>query len=272
MIRQTFSGAWAIVRRSLRVIKNDPHILIYPYLAILFILFTSPLVGRFVINTWHRVNQPRVIDEVSQAAPHQLLAHLGLVTFSVFYTLFITSFFNCMMAASTLAELDGRKPSLFYGLKVVLRRLVRVTLFSLLAIFFFPMGIIAQRQKLKSPRGIFEAISSSFSLSMSQLAPAVVSGEASVMSTVRHSINTLGHLWKESLLIRIGLFIVILLFGLLSFVPKLVEHYWFDSSSSHFAGWVVTTLLGASGYVLIKVIGTVFTATLYHEAKQIKKA
>ncbi|MDO8591778.1 MAG: hypothetical protein Q7R60_02565 [bacterium] len=265
-IRQSFHGARAVVRQGFRVIKNDPKILIYPYLAILFILITYPVVGRFVFTMWHSVQQPEVITEVSNAAPHELLVHLGLVTFSVFYTLLVTSYFTCMISASTWVELEGKPTSLLYGLGVVARRFLRVSRFAILAIFFFPMGVIAQRKKFSSPRGAFEAISSSFSLSMSQLAPEVVGGKKGVFETVRQSVDTLGQLWKESLVIRISLFLAIVLLGLVSFLPKLIEHYWFGRSA-YIVGWIVTALLGASSYVLLRVIGAVFTTTLYYQAK-----
>lgn len=270
MIRQTFHGAWFVVRRSLVIIRSDLHILIYPYLAIVFILLTSPVVGRFVIGNWDKLQTPEVFDQVTATAPNQFLGHVGLVTFSVFYAILVSSFFTCMVAVHTLAELEKRPPTMFYGLRVVIKRFSRVFIFSLLAIFFLPMGIAAQWKKFRSPKGAFEAITSSFSLSMPQLAPAVVTGKEGVFATVRHSMDTLGQLWKESLVIRIGLFVTVLILGFISFLPKLIEHYWFDSSSSHFIGWVATALLGASSYVLIRVIGTVFTTTLYHEAKSKK--
>lgn len=270
MVRQTISVTSQIMHRGLKVLKNDPHILIYPYLAVIFLLITSPLVGRFVINTWGRVQQPGIVGQVSQAAPHRLLAHLGLVSFSVFYTIFVTAFFTCMMAASTLDELADKKPGLFYGAKVVGRQFPRIFWFCLLAIFFFPMGIIAQAHKFRSARGAFEAISSSFSLSMQQLAPAIVTSKKGVFETVRHGLSTIGELWKESLLIRVLLFLVVVGLGALSFLPRLIDEWLNNSESSHFVAWVVTVLLGATSYVLVKVIGTVFTTTLFHEAKQRK--
>jgi len=266
-IRQSFHNARLIVRGSFGVIKNDPKILIYPYLAIIFILVTYPVVGRFVFTMWHSVQHPGVVDEVSNAAPHELLIHLGLVTFSVFYTLFVTSYFTCMISASTWAELEGKPTSPLYGLGVVGRRFWRVSLFAILAIFFFPMGVIAQRKKFSSPRGAFEAISSSFSLSMSQLAPEVVAGKKGVFATVRQSVDTLGQLWKESLVIRVSMFLAIILLGLVSLLPKVIERYWFNGDTAHVVGWIMTALLGASSYVLLRVIGGVFTTTLYYQAK-----
>src|SRR3989338_10232477 len=169
-----------------------------------------------------------------------------------------------MIAAATLAQLEGRSTSLLYGRRVVIRRFFRVSKFALLAIFFLPMGIIAQRRKMTSPRGIFEAISSSFSLSMSQLAPAIVTSRKCVYETLRQSVDTLGQLWKESLVIRFGTLLAILLLGSISFLPKLIENWWFDGQAAHAIGWIVTALLGASSYVLLRVISTIFTTTLYY--------
>jgi len=266
-IRQSFNGAGAVVGQGFKSLRKQPQVLIYPYGAIIFILLSSPIVGRFIFSVWNRVGQPEVIDQVTKAAPSELLVQLGLVTFSVFYTIFVTSYFTCMIAAATLAQLEGRSTSLLYGLRVVARRFFRVSKFALLAIFFLPMGIMAQRRKMTSPRGIFEAISSSFSLSMSQLAPAIVTSQKGVYETLRHSVDTLGQLWKESLVIRLGTFLAIVLLGSISFLPKLIENWWFDGRTAHAVGWIVTALLGASSYVLLRVISTVFTTTLYHQAK-----
>lgn len=269
-IRQSFHGAQVIMRRSFKVIKNDLQILIYPYLAIIFILVTYPIVGRFVLTMWRSVQHPGVVNEISKTAPHELLVHLGLVTFSVFYTLFVTSYFTCMVSVNTWAELEGHHKPMLYGLRVVGRRFWRVSRFSILAIFFFPMGIIAQRKKFSSSRGVFEAISSSFSLSMSQLAPEVVMGKKGVFETVRQSVDTLGQLWKESLVIRVSTFLTIVLLGSISILARNMEHLFSNDSSSHVLGWIITAMLGASSYVLLRVIGAVFTTALYHQAKNKK--
>ena len=208
-----------------------------------------------------------VVSELNQATPHALAAHLGLVAFPVFYTFFVTSYFTCMISASVLAKLEGRPVSILYGLRIVTRRFLRVSKFALLAIFFLPMGIIAQRQKFRSLRGAFEAITSSFTLSMSQLAPEVVAEKRGTLQTIRHTVDTLGHFWKESLVIRVSTFISILVLGSISFLPKLIEHYWFNSRTAHIVSWIATALLGASSYVVLRVIGAVFTTTLYYEAK-----
>ena len=270
-IKEAIHGAGSIVKQSSKMLIKDPHIIFYPYLAVIFILLTSPLVSAFVISLWHKVEQPQIIGEVVQAAPSTFLPRLGLVTFSVFYAMFVTSFFVAAVSASTLARLEGRSVPTFYGLIFVLKNFLRIAKFALMAIFFFSLGLIAQRQKFKTIHGSFEAITSSFSLSMAQLAPAIITGHSGVFSTVRHSLDTLGHFWKESLVIRLGTFAGVVVIGTLSFLPKLVENYWFDSSTAHTMGWIVAILLGVSSYVVLRVISTIFTTTLYHRAKQQNK-
>lgn len=265
-----FQNAGRLSVRGIKSLRAHPQNLIYPYLAFLFVIFTYPFIGRIVFSLWNHINRPTVVDELDNAAPHQFLAHLGIVSFVVFYTFFITAYFTCMISASTLAELEGRKPSLFYGLWAVLRRFFRVTKFALLAILFFPIGLVAQHKKLRSARGVFEAITSSFSLSMSQMAPAIMSGRSGVFATARQTVQTLGDLWKESLIIRITSFIGIIAIGSLSFLPKLVETYWFDSRTAHIVGWIVSVLLGLASYVLLRVSTAVMTTTLYHEAQNKK--
>jgi hypothetical protein len=193
---------------------------------------------------------------------------LGLVSFSVFYTALVTSYFTSAASAEVLAKLEGRSVSAVYGLRQVAKRFLRISWFALSAIFFFPLGIIAQRKKLREfPRGFAEVIGSSYSLHIPQLAPVIMSKNLGILQTLRNSINTLGEAWKEGLLIRVGMFLAFLLVGSIGFLPKLIEHYWFNGQTAHLMGWLVSVFIWATGYVTIKVIGTVFTTTLYYHAK-----
>lgn len=265
---EALHGGSAIARHGLKTFVKDPQIIAYPLMAVGVIWLTSPLVTKFVVSLWRHVDHPEILNQASHGTPHVLLAHLGLVTFSVFYTIFITSYFTCALSASVLAKLEGRAVPPLYGLWVVLRQLPRVSWFALMAVFFFPFGIFAQRRKL--PRGVLGVIGSSFSLSTAQLAPAIVSEDRGVFATVVHAVDTLGKAWRESLVIRVGLIITIVLLGSLSFLPKLIQHYWFVGGSAHIAGWAATILLGVTSYVIVRVIGTVFTTTLYYQASHRK--
>lgn len=264
---EAIRGARGVAKHSFKSLFKSPQIVIYPYLAAVFVLLSSPFISALVIKIWNSVH-PTVISEVGNEAPHILLQHLGLVAFSVYYANFVTSYFICAISATTLAKLEDQPTPALYGLQVVLKNFLRVTLFALVSIFFFPLGIISQRKKL--PKGIIEIMLSSFSLSMAQLAPAVISEKRGIFSSIQHCIEILGKASLESLVIRIGTFGTVLLLGSISFLPKLLENLWFNSATAHAVGWIITGLLGLTSYVVLRVISTVFTTTLYYHAKNKK--
>jgi hypothetical protein len=191
-----------------------------------------------------------------------------LVTFSYFYITVVTTYFTCAVSAAVWAKLDGHPTSVAHGLRIVLRRFRRISHFAVLAIFFTPLSVIAQRKKL--PRGIIDVLGSSLSLHTAQMAPAILNGEQSVFETIRTSVNTLGKLWKEGLLIKIGMWSLALLLTSVSFLPKLIQHYWLHGPSAHWVGWLTTTVLVLSFWVATKVLGAVFVTVLYHQASQNK--
>jgi hypothetical protein len=255
-----------IFKEGTGTIKNNPQIAAYPYMAFLFVLITFPTVNTLAFKIWHHISPGSVIS-VTSSAPRSLRILLGLVSFSVFYTAFVTAYFTSAASAEVLAKLEGRQVGLSYGFQQMVKRFLRISWFGLMAVFFFPLGIIAQRSKLtKFPVGIVQVFGSSFTLHMPQLAPAIMRKNYSLMATFRNSINTLGEAWKEGLVIRIAMFLTFLLIGSIGFLPKLIEHYWFNGETAHLVSWLVSVFIWATGYVTVKVLGTVFTTTLYHHA------
>lgn len=263
-ITDAFSGAGSAVRIGLGAIRRNPQVLIYPYLAATFILVTFPIVNGVVFEIWDSLWHSSVISLADQT-PRNLRILLGLVTFSFFYTIFITAFFSAAMSAEILTKLENDKAPVTRGLSLVIKNFPRIAKFALLAIFFFPLSIIAQRHKL--PKGLPHVLGSSLSLNMAQLAPVVLFEKKSVLASIRQSVDTLGGAWKENLVIKIGLWLLILLLLSIAFLPGLLEEHWVDSDTAQLIGALSAVLLSFVGYVVAKVIGGVFTATLYHQAQ-----
>lgn len=261
-----FKNTSKTIHQGLAVIKQDPQILIYPYLAVLVILATFPIANKIVLEIWNGAGHPNPLA-IADEAPNHLRIILGLVTFYVFYTGLVTSYFTCAVSASVLARLEGHPVTILRGLRLSGKHFLEITKFALLAILFFPLGIIAQHKKLKKPRGIIDTVGGSLSLNIGQLAPAIIAKKKSVLGTIRHSMDTLGEAWHENLVIKIIMYGTLLLLASVSFLPKLVEHYWFSGETAHIVGWMITALLGVTSYILVKVLGTVFTSVLYYRAK-----
>jgi hypothetical protein len=253
-----FTGAISVIKQSLRVIKSNPHIMIYPYLALFFISITYPILSASIFARWYN----RIFVDAGSVAPHRMNIILGLVGFSAFYTAFVTAIFSCAVSAEVSAKMEDRSAPPLYGLVRVMRHFFRVAKFAVLSIFFLPVGIYAQRGKL--PRGVIGVIGSSLTLHMAQVAPSILNTNHRFGTTIRDSIDTLGRAWREGLVLKIGMYLTIFLIVVL---PKLIQHQWFKSQTASNVSWLISLELAASSYVTLKVINSVFTTVLYHQAK-----
>ena len=190
---------------------------------------------------------------------------IGLVGFSAFYTALVTAYFTCAVSAGVMSKLENRPTPPLYGLLRVAKNFLRVTKFALLSVFFFPVGVYAQRRKL--PRGIVGVVGSSLTLHMAQAAPAILTTNKSFGATIRDAIDTLGKAWHEGLILKVGMYLAIFLIVAL---PKLIQHGLFKSHSASNIGWLISLELATSGYVVLKVINSIFTTVLYYQARDKK--
>ena len=250
-------NSFGIVKDSIKVIKDYPEIALYPYLATLFITLTYPIVSATILAHWYR----RIFADTGVLIPNKARLIVGLLGFSAFYVALVTAYFTTAVSASVLAKLEGQPTPPFYGFIRVGKNFLRVTKYAMLSLFFFPLGVYSQRRKL--PRGIIGVIGSSVTLHMAQVAPSVLSTKLNLGATIRHSVDTLGHFWKEGLTLKIGTYLVIFLIVAL---PKFVQHGLFKSHQASDIGWLISLETAATGYVVLKVVNAIFTAVMYHKA------
>lgn len=257
----SLKGAFSVIGQSLTTIRRHPQLLVYPYTALLFITITYPIVGVSFFADWY----DQIFTGAGTVAPDKLTIIFGLVGFSVFYTAFVSAYFSCAVSAAVLAILQGKKPSMFYGVGEVAKHFFRVTKFAILAVFFLPMGIYAQRRKL--PRGIVGVMGSSLTLHMAQVAPSILTTNQKYGATIRDSVDKLGKTWREGLILKVGMYLMIFLVVAL---PQLIQHQWYKNQTASDISWLLSLELGVSSYMLFKVINSIFTTVLYHRATQVK--
>lgn len=266
---KVFRSVARVLKQSLHSLKDNPQIAFYPYVAALFISLTLPLVNGIVFGVWNKFGHNTIFSLVDNT-PHRFRLLVGLVAFSAFYTILVGTYFSCATSAAVLAKLEGRAETPLYEFGAIRRKFFKITAYGIMAIFFFPLGVVAQYRKLSSPRGFIEVIGSSLSLNIGQLAPSILNESKGVFATIRHSVDILGRSWHEGVTIKAGMYLALLLIASLSFLPKFIDHY-LSGEAAHIAGWSAAVLIGASGYISVKVIGTVLTTTLYYHASKKKK-
>jgi hypothetical protein len=261
---ETRRNATLAVKEGLGILAKDPTIMAYPIFAAIFVFLTYAAVSSLVLALWHSIF-PHAIINIDHNVPSKFRVVLGIVTFYYFYTAVVTSFFTCATSAAVWAKLEGHPTTFLHGLAVVGRHFLRVVHFAVLSIFYVPLGFVAQRKKiLRKP---VDVIGSSFTLHTANMAPAIINEKTGVGATIRTSINTLGKAWKEGALIKAGIWAMLLILIAVSFIPKLIQHHWFNSGSSHWLSWLITGMLLAFSFVITKVLGAVFMTVLYHKAQ-----
>jgi hypothetical protein len=230
----------------------------------LLLLLSIPLVNAILLAIANSLaNQPIFDSEYH-------LVKIIFVALAIFISAacaaMLLSYFACAVAASTLAQLEGHPAPLLKGLKVFKNRFRHITKFALVSIVYIPIGFLAQSRKMAAGTHInrAEVIGSSLSLSTAQLAPAILYENKGIYDTVEHSVETLGKAWREGLVIKITIYLsVIFLTLLIGLAPTLVQAYFSSSSTSQEISRLLTILLIVCLLLTTKVLGTVFTATLY---------
>lgn len=261
---ETRTNSAQAVKEGLNILLKDPTILAYPIFASIFVFLTYAAVNSLMLAVWHNIF-PHPIMNVEQTVPSKFRVVVGIVTFYYFYTAAVTSFFTCATSAAVWAKLENHPTTFLHGLAVVARHFLRVVYFAILSVFYVPLGFIAQRKKLF--RRPVDVIGSSFTLHTANMAPAIINEKIGVGATIRTSINTLGKAWKEGALIKVWVWAMLLVLVLISFIPKLIQHRWFNNDSSHWLSWLITGVLLAFSFVITKVLGAVFMTVLYHKAQ-----
>ena len=260
-VKQSAKGAFGVTEETAKFLRNHPEAIVYPYAAGIFASVTYPVVSTTIFARWYQ----RAFSDTGVYVPHKAAAILGLVGFLAFYSALVAAYFTTAVSITVIAKLENRPIPPFYGLFRVAKNFFRVTRFALLSVFFFPIGIYAQRRKL--PGGWIGVLGSSLTLHMAQVAPAVLTTDKKIGETIRDSIDTLGRAWRESLMLKIWMYCLVFLLFVL---PKLIQHGLSKSTSASNLGWIISIELGVSTLVAFKVLNAIFTAVLYHQARNNK--
>jgi hypothetical protein len=271
-VRSSFAAihnARSVALQGLGVLRSDIAIGVYSLFVFLLVLLTIPLINGILLAVAnHLANQ-------SIFTPEHHIVKAFFVAIALFISAacvaMLLSYFTCAVAASTLSQLEGHPAPLLKGLRLFGGRFRHITKFAFVSVAFIPIGFWAQRRKFAGVsvnRAKVEVVGSSLSLSMAQLAPVILSEDKEVYEAVQHSVNTLGKAWREGLVIKISTYIAIFVLTLLiGFLPTLAQGLFFTSSFSQAMSRLLTLLLIICLLITTKVLGTVFTTTLYWQVR-----
>jgi uncharacterized Tic20 family protein len=265
-------GARRVAVQGLEVLKKDIAVTVYSVFVFLLLLLTIPLVNSILLAIANGFANQSIFNSEHHTVKVIFVAIAVFASAAV--AAMLLSYFACAVAASTLAQLEGHPAPLLKGLKVFKNRFRHISKFALISIAYIPIGFMAQRKKIATGTHInrAEVFGSSLSLSTAQLAPAILYEDKGVYDTIQHSVETLGKAWREGIVIKVAIYTtVIFLTLLIGIVPTLVQAYVSESSTSQELSRLLTILLIICLLLTAKVLGTVFSATLYWQVKSTQR-
>jgi hypothetical protein len=239
-------SAWKIVKTGLRALKSDPAIVLYPLTLFLAIMSTVTVTNAWIYMAATTLAHESIF-EPAQGISVYFFSVLAILI-STIYGYMLLSYFTCTIAAAVIGHLEGDATPLFYGVKLVAGHFRRISHFAALSLILIPLGIMAQRHRLDKPKPAAEVIGSSLTLTVGGIAPAILSSTKGVEETIMTSIQTMGKAWHENLIIKLGIYLTLLLIGVLISINS---------------DGLVVLLLSLALFTVAKVLTAVFTATIY---------
>jgi len=195
---------------SLRVLARDPHLMVLPLLALVFVGFVWLLVA---VSLWVLGFPP--------ASPHSGFLYQELFV-AYLATYFLSTYVLAAIVASAAARIDGRRPTVSEGIQSASRRVMRILLWSLVA---STVGLLARFASLRYDGGsrlVARILGYTWPIATIFVVPAIVLEGLGPVKAFRRSRELLRQMWGHDVGGVLGTGIVFLLLFLLGFVPFLL--------------------------------------------------
>jgi hypothetical protein len=199
---------WQMTKMSLRVIRKDKEILLFPILSG---MFTIMLLASFVTGIFFTSD-----FDVKEATNSWTV--WGLMAVFYFASFFITFFFNAAVIGCATIRLDGGNPTFSDGLRIAAQNVGRIFLWALVAA---TVGFIIRALQKKVGflgRFILGAIGIAWTVVTYFVVPVLIYEKIGPWAAIKRSASILRKTWGEALVGNLGLGAVFVLLGLLGIV------------------------------------------------------
>ena len=256
---QTFSRSWELAKASLRVLRSDKELLLFPFISFIALVIVTI---SFAVPFW-------LTGAITDAADGKLNiagAVLAFLFYLVSYT--VTFFFNTALVGAAMIRLDGGDPTLRDGFRIALSRLPQIVVYALISA---TVGMILRW--INERFGIVGQIVAgligfAWNIATYLVVPVLVIENVGPIEAIKRSASLLKKTWGEQL---VGNFGIGLVFGLLAFLALLVGVGLLvavvQASVVLAVVVIIVTALIVGGIALVGAAASgIFTASLYRYA------
>lgn len=250
-----------LLRDSASFIVQHKIILIYPLLATFITLFTLPIISGFIAATIATFVSLLNIDIA------RTVIALIAATLLVFYISVVSGIFTCLIVSAVSVRLEHSRTILFAGLVKAIPRWRRVLQFSIASPLFGVIYLLTSRPR--SPGQVWTMITTSLSINTALVAPGIINTDRPLVNTLHDSTTVLRRGWKQQLLFKGLVYVVVITLAFASFLPSYIAEKAssIDPDAESAAKWIVSAVIWVLLFIATKVISSVFTTILYHRMK-----
>ena len=204
-----FHNGWALARESLRVLRQDKQLLLFPLLSGIASFF---VLASFIGGVWASGIASR------EEAMGDVTAWTLLFAF-YFANYFVIVFFNAGLAACAMKRFRGGSPTFGYGLGKARRRLGKIVAWALFAASIgVLLQFIAERVGFIG-KIVIAVLGAAWTVATYFVAPVLVVEKLGPLDAARRSAKIVRQAWGESLVSNAAIGLVSLLLTILIIVP-----------------------------------------------------
>jgi uncharacterized protein DUF6159 len=230
---------WALARESLRVLRADKQLLLFPLLSgIASILVIASFAGAFFAS-----------GLAGEKEPLNDLGAWALAFGFYFVNYFVIVFFNAALVACAMKRFGGGTPSLASGLRKARRRLGKIVAWAL---FAASVGVIlrfiAERVGFVG-RIVIALLGAAWTVATYFVVPVLVVEKLGPLDAARRSATIVKKAWGESLVSHTGIGLVTFLMSILVIVPLAIAALMLAAQTQSIA-----VLIAGLGAVLVVIV------------------
>jgi hypothetical protein len=248
-----FGTSWQLMKTSLRVLRKDKEIMIFPVLSFVacIIILLSFFAGFWFIGIPSMKTIPWL--------------WIVVMVFIYFILFFIVIFFNTAIIACANIRLNGGDPTVSDGLRIASQNIGRILLWALISA---TIGMILQAIRERggwAGRIVAGVFGIAWTYITFFIIPVLIYEKKGIGSSIRRSASLFKQTWGETIIGTLGFGVVFFVLALLGTIPIVLGAY-LGSTLSIVVGFILAFFYWAIIGVVASATNGIYVAAMYHYA------
>jgi hypothetical protein len=207
------SRGWQLTKMSLRIVKKDKEILLFPFFSA---LVTLMILGSFLVG----IIMTTDLGGEGQSEPWWMFYAFFIVFY--FVSFFVAVFFNVAVIGCATIRMNGGDPTVRDGFKIATENIKYILMWTL---FAATIGIILRAIQQRAGiigKFIIGALGLAFTIASYFAVPVFVYEKLGPWKALKRSVSIFKNTWGEAIVGNLGLGVVFLLLGFLGLLPIVI--------------------------------------------------